>query len=428
MRASKSSTSSLASTTGPTPSRPASRALGASSEELGVFKICVAIGSVVVSAFGVAAIAGVGCVIPISTTPMPDSGTSTNPSGSSSGSGSSGSGSSGSGATVPDAAIPTGKWTNVTGTLANIPSVCGSIPDIIVKQDEDVMIAGVAGVGLWASRDGGSWQELSQGDGSTPVTNRLTSITVDPLDTKHFWESGVYGPGVFETMDDGNTFVELGTVQHCDLLAVDLADPNRLMLVGGHEIAQTLYKSTDRGMTWVKIGSALPTTPYCTLPIIIDTTTYLVGCYGNGPTGVYRTTDGAATWTRMTPSGGGAAPLIASDKSIYWTTENNLGLTRSTDNGLHWADVVGPGVITTKTLVELPGGRLAALGTQYIMISSDHGEHWAPATSAFPPNMMETIFGFTYSARRKAFYIWQNHCDNGDIPVTTDAVMRYDFD
>jgi hypothetical protein len=369
----------------------------------------------------------IGCVIPLSSNqPGADAGSPGNPTadGSSPGGGDAAAKDGG----VPEAAIPTGKWTNVTGSLAGIPSVCGSIPDISVKPDEDTLIASVAGVGLWASRDGGDWEPLGTGTNSAMVTNRLDSITYDPINSNRYWESGVYGPGVFETNDDGVTFVELGNVQHCDLLAVNLADPDRqLMLLGGHEIAQTLYKSTDGGMNWTKIGGVLPKVPYCTLPVIIDPQTYLVGCYGSGPIGVYRSTDAGGSWKLMTSSGGGAAPLIAKDKTIYWTSPNNMGLTRSTDNGVTWKDIAGPGVVTTKTLVQLPDGRLTALGNQYILVSSDRGVTWTPVTSALPPNMMETVFGFTYSPRRKAFYIWQNHCDNGDIPVTTDAIMRYDF-
>ena len=258
----------------------------------------------------------IGCVIPISSTPNPtDAGS---PDGSTGGPG------------APDAAVPTGKWTNATGSLVNMPSVCDPVPYISVKPDEDVLIANVAGVGLWASRDGGDWQELGTGTGSAKVTNRLTSIVYDPKNSARYWESGIYGPAIFETMDDGKTFITLGTVAHSDLLSVDLTDPNRqTMLLGGHEQPKTLHRSTDGGMTWSDISSALPATPYCTLPLIVDARTYLVGCYGAGPTGVYRTTDGAATWQRVTTSGGAAAPLVASDKSIYWTSQNGAALTRS---------------------------------------------------------------------------------------------------
>lgn len=365
----------------------------------------------------------IGCVIPISSTsaapPPADSG---GPSGDTGGDhdlpGDAGG----------DVTVPIGAWINVTGSLAKIPSVCGAVADISVKPDEDVLIAGVGAVGLWASRDGGGWQELGKGTDSAMVTNRMSSIVYDPKDSNRFWESGIYGPGIYETTDDGNTFVQLGTVTHCDLLSIDLSDPKRqTMLAGGHEEPRTLYRSMDGGMTWTNIGGTLPATPYCTLPVLIDTQTYLVGCYGSGPTGVYRTTDGGATWTQVSKSGGGGGPLFASDKSIYWTTENNQGLARSTDNGQHWTDVTGPGVITNKTPLELPDGKLAALGTEYILVSADRGATWTPATSALPVGTMEMVYGFTYSPKRKAFLIWQNQCANGTVPVTSDAVMRYDF-
>jgi photosystem II stability/assembly factor-like uncharacterized protein len=218
----------------------------------------------------------------------------------------------------------------------------------------------------------------------------------------------------------------LGSAYHIDLVSIDFSDPARqTLLAGGHEAARTLFLSKDGGATWVNVGAGLPASAICVRPLVIDSQTYLVGCYG-GPTGIYRTTDSGTTWIQLTASGGGSAPLMAaSDGSIYWASVSGGGLTRSTDRGQHWTDVVGSGVIASVHPIELPDGRLATLGAQYVMVSNDHGASWVPASNTLP---YADAIGVTYSAQRKAFFIWHATCGAGQVPVPADGIMRFDFD
>ncbi len=174
--------------------------------------------------------------------------------------------------------------------------------------------------------------------------------------------------------------------------------------------------------------AGLPAGTNCTFPLVIDAQTYLVGCggYGGGPSGVYRTTDSGTTWTLVTASGGTSAPLQASDGSIYWVSPSSAGVTHSTDSGQTWTDIVGPGVVTGSQVIELPDGKLAAIGKPYILVSADNGASWAPATSAMP---YDDAVSLIYSAQQKAFFIWHFTCGfGGPVPVPPDAIMRYDFD
>lgn len=328
------------------------------------------------------------------------------------------------------AVIPTGSWVNVTANLANISSECGNMAYVSAKPDEDQLIAGIALKGLWSSRDNGaSWQSLGAGAGSATITNVTSSIVYDPnpSNTMRYWESGIYnGGGVYGTLDDGVTFTQLGSAYHIDQVSIDFSDPARqTLLAGGHESARTVYLSKDGGATWVSIGAGLPASAFCVRPLVIDPQTYLVGCYG-GSTGIYRTTDSGSTWVQLTSSGGTAAPLVAaSDGSIYWASANGGGLTRSTDQGAHWTDVAGSAVVASVHPIELPDGRVATLGAQYVLVSSDHGASWTPASSALP---YSDAIGVTYSAQRKAFFIWHATCGQGQVPVPADGIMRFDFD
>jgi hypothetical protein len=318
--------------------------------------------------------------------------------------------------------------------------------NVSAKPDEDLLIAGIALDGLWGSRNGGvSWQQLGVGSDASPaITNRASAIVYDPQVTTRYWESGIYNiGGVFETTDDGAAFVELGEnaiiatdLHGIDLVSIDFSGTSRqTLLAGGHEEPQTLYRSTDGGMTWTNIGAGLPPVTPCSFPLVMNSTTYLVGCDGEfgGAAGVYRTTDSGATWKIQTTLGGIYAPLVATDGSIYWSTPSAAGIARSTDQGESWVNVVagGPDTVGSFHPIELPDGRIATIGPeygpQYVLLSKDQGATWTPATGALP---YSDEVGVVYSSQQKAFYIWHFTCGTGtgNVPVPSDAIMSFPFD
>jgi photosystem II stability/assembly factor-like uncharacterized protein len=328
-------------------------------------------------------------------------------------------------------AFAAGTWTNRTGTLAGISSQCGNLSGLFAKPDEDLLIASVALVGLLGSRDGGAtWTALSPDAGPGQITNRGTCIAFDPTDSRRYWESGLYnGNGVYVTQDDGATFTPLGSISHNDCVSIDFTDANRnTLLAGGHEVAQTLWRSSDQGMTWASVGKALPLNTNCTFPLVLGPAVHLVGCGGNGGgvSGVYRTTDGGGTWQAVTSAGGSGPPLHHSDKSIYWASPNG-GVTRSTDDGQTWSANNAATVVSSKTPIELPDGRVAAIGAHSdIVVSADHGVTWKAVSAPLPYG---DAIGIVYSAQRKAFYTWHFTCGfNGPVPVPPDAVMSFPFD
>jgi photosystem II stability/assembly factor-like uncharacterized protein len=327
---------------------------------------------------------------------------------------------------------PSGMWINATANLANMPSQCGNLVSVFAKPDEDLVIAGIALDGLWASRDGGAWAPIGTAADAGIITSRPSSAAFDPQVSTRYWISGFdNGLGVYETTDDGDSFAALGDVNQIDLVSVDFTDPARQTLLAGvHETSQGLWRSTDGGMTWTNVGGALPANTACSFPVVIDSQTHLVGCdgYGGGPAGVYRTTDGANTWTAVSTSGGFHAPLVASDGSIYWASGNGAGMIRSTNNGQTWTTVVGPDIVASLPPTELPDGRIATVGgalyaTQYVLVSKDHGATWTQVS----PGLPYTTSGIVYSGARRAFYIWTFTC-SGASPVPPNAIMRYDFD
>jgi photosystem II stability/assembly factor-like uncharacterized protein len=331
-------------------------------------------------------------------------------------------------ATVPATAS---RWIDVTGNLTGVESECGTLSLVSASSDRDMVIAGVARQGLWTSEAGSDrWTPLGRGDGSATVDNRPSSITYDPDHPTSFWVSGTYGAGVFHTEDGGNTLRRLGTVEHSDFVSVDLGDPKRQTLLSGTHEQRKVLRSLDGGKTWVDISAGLPSDiGVASFPHVVDANTYLLGTKSAEGAGVFRTTDRGRTWS-LVHAGGISGPAMVSsvDGDVYWLYERGNGLITSSDGGETWTDVNAPGPDggTAGSIIELPDGRFATLGSSGVLISADRGAHWR----SVGPGLPFVPAGLTYSPSRQAFYAWHFDCDNSSKsnPVSAGSIVRLDVD
>jgi hypothetical protein len=331
---------------------------------------------------------------------------------------------------APPSTATTGTWVPATANLAGLASECGNMSLVSATPDRDMVIAGIAQQGLWTIQNGSNtWTRLGQGAGSAKITNRPSSITYDPVHPNTFWESGIYNSGgAYETVDNGITFKALGNLVHTDYLSVDLSDPLRRTLLSGRHERSNLFKSADGGATWVDISSALPSgVGWTTSPLVLSSSTFLLGTTQGSSSGVFRTADGGATWSRVYNGAISGPALVAkSNGAIYWLLDRGGGIIRSTDQGLTWKTVLGPGLVSASSgsLIQLPDGRLATFGV-YVIVSADQGATWKTVGSPMP----YTPVGMVYSPPRKAFYIWRFDCNTGgDTSVKADAIERLTFD
>lgn len=338
--------------------------------------------------------------------------------------------------------VPTASWINVTSNLAGLSSDCGTLSFLSSKPDQDMLIASISQQGYWASTDGATtWFRLGTGAGSPTIGHKGTSIVYDPVAPTTFWESGIFGElRSYKTTDNGRTFRAFpftGTPSgvaypyHNDSISVDLTDPARkTILLGSHEGAKIVLRSTDSGQTWVNVGANIPSALLAGNVLVLDAQTYLVGCNNNDSAAIFRTTNAGATWTKVSDNGGIDLPLHASDGRIYWLARD--GMVRSDDQGATWTTLATGNVLKflpafyAPPPIELPNGKIATLGNKNeILISADFGATWNAATTPLPFTRGFSNPQLTYSRFRKAFFFSNASCDN---QVPADAVLRYGYD
>lgn len=216
---------------------------------------------------------------------------------------------------------------------------------------------------------------------------RVVAVTGVPGDPNTFYFGGVEG-GVWKTIDAGLTWKPIfdhEPIASIGAIAVAPSNPSVIYVgTGESDIRSALssgdgvYKSTDAGQTWTNIG--LRDTRQISR-IVVDPQNpdiVYVGALGhayapNDERGVFKSTDGGATWKRVLDKGPdvGASDLAiaAGNPNILfagmwqtrrppWSTYAPIdgpgsGLYRSTDAGATWNEIKGNG---------LPGAQWGRVG------------------------------------------------------------------
>jgi photosystem II stability/assembly factor-like uncharacterized protein len=245
-------------------------------------------------------------------------------------------------------------------------------------------VAGVSGdpfTYYFGGAAGGVWKTSNGGLSWTPVFDKqdiasIGAIAVAPSDPNVVYVGSgeacirgniSYGTGVYRSLDAGRTWAPVGLrdTRHIGRVIVDPKDPNRVFVAAlGHAFGPSaergVFRTTDGGAHWQKVlfrdsdTGAIdlafdPSSPSVVYAALWQVRRQPWNLSSGGPgSGLYRSTDGGTTWTRLAGGGlpGGIYGRIGIAVSpvdgsrVYASIEAaEGGLYRSDDAGATWTRV-----------------------------------------------------------------------------------------
>ncbi len=184
-----------------------------------------------------------------------------------------------------------------------------------------------------ATSVGGLWKSENRGITWTPIFDRggsfnLCCVVIDPKDSNVVWlgtgensnpRSSMYGDGVYKSTDAGSTWQRVGLAasEHIGRILIDPRNSNVVYVASQGPLWSSggergLYKTTDGGKSWNAVLTISPDTGVNDIvfdphnPDILYASSWqrrrAVGQFvGGGPeSAIFKTTDGGANWTKLT--------------------------------------------------------------------------------------------------------------------------------
>jgi photosystem II stability/assembly factor-like uncharacterized protein len=227
-------------------------------------------------------------------------------------------------------------------------------------QNPQTMYAGSASGGLWRSHTSGvgvaAWEYIPTG---FPVL-AVSSVAVSPNDSNIIYigtgevynyqqagtgaayrsTRGSYGIGILKSIDGGNNWTKsLDWSYHqkrgVEVVRINPLNPNTIWA----GTTEGTFKSVNAGLTWQQMNDIIMVWDLVINPI--DTNIVIISCgnFSSAGHGVYRTTDGGASWDKTTAG----LPVTFAGKAhlaIYQKSPNivfvSIGNGFSSSNGASW--------------------------------------------------------------------------------------------
>ena len=266
-------------------------------------------------------------------------------------------------------------------------NIGGRVTDMVVDPVRaNTVYAGAATGGVWRSTDGGvtfasTWPTtITPSIGALAITSSGTLYAGTGEANPGGGSVTFPGNGVFRSNDGGATWIPSGLAgsDRIGRLAIDPTNSNRIFAAATGSLfvpggVRGLYRTTDGGATWQLVLAGAnattgavdvaidPSNPSRVFVAMWDHRRTPEGrTYGGVGSGIYRSTDGGATWTRL----GGGLPasstnlgrmgLVIAPSSptrLYAiaanTTGNFLGFWTSTNSGNNWTAITNTSLLSS---------------------------------------------------------------------------------
>ncbi|MDF0645513.1 MAG: hypothetical protein P0111_15890 [Nitrospira sp.] len=196
-------------------------------------------------------------------------------------------------------------------------------------------------VGAFYTKDAGrEWEERMNGMKEVHI---VTSIAINPKDPTILY-GGTTG-GIYRSDDAAMSWkkVNTGLIPESELMAsmalgvnaIEIDRTNPDVVYAG--TTKGLFRTANKGNSWERIGQSLPD-PFVSSIVIHPTQSSVI--YIGGPGGVWKTTDSGHTWQAMNQGLATlnirALALSPQNAQTLYAGTNGSGLYRSTDGGATW--------------------------------------------------------------------------------------------
>jgi len=328
----------------------------------------------------------------------------------------------------------------------------GRIDDFaVVENNPSIVFAATASAGLWKTTNAGTtWEPVFDNQ----AVSTIGDVTVAPSDPSIVWvgageannrQSSSWGNGVYKSMDGGKSWTNVGLKEthHIGRIVVHPADPNIAYVAAagrlwGPSKERGVFKTTDGGKTWSHplflnedtgvIDIALdPQSPNTLYAAAYQRRRTAFGFNGGGTnSGLHKTTDGGATWTRLTtglPEGGDTGRIGV---TIYRRNPNIVyaiiqhargGVFRSENKGETWTRMsdTNPRPMYYSQIVIDPNNdqRIWVMGAP-MYYSEDGGRN-------FRSNLVQRIHGDHHA-------MWINPANSDHMIVGSDGGIHFSSD
>ncbi|MGH9477215.1 MAG: glycosyl hydrolase [Terriglobales bacterium] len=245
-----------------------------------------------------------------------------------------------------------------------------------IASEPNVFFMGTAGGGVWETTDyGHNWRNISDKDFKS---GSIGAMAVAPSNPKVIYvgtgdsaprNTVLTGAGMYKSVDGGKTwkFIGLGATHMINWILVDPQNPDVVYVASlGHLFGPNpergVFKTTDGGATWNKILYVNDNTGAITMamdqqnPQVVYAAMWQMsrqhwGFSSGGPgSGIYKTSDGGATWKNITHNPGlptgifgkvGLAAAPSDPNVVYALVQADYrgqagALFRSDDAGATW--------------------------------------------------------------------------------------------
>jgi photosystem II stability/assembly factor-like uncharacterized protein len=225
-----------------------------------------------------------------------------------------------------------------------------------------------------ASASGGLWKTTNGGTTFEPIFDRESTISIGavavaPSNPDIVWvgtgeannqRSSSWGDGIYKSVNGGKTWTEMGlkASQHIGRIIVHPANADIVYVAAlgplwGSGRERGLFKTTDGGKTWTNtkfisehtgfVDVAMdPTNPEVLYAAAYQRERRAYSFLGGGPeSGIYKTTDGGATWRKLTeglPKGDVGRIGLSVSRSH---PETAYALVQASDGGVYRSDDFG---------------------------------------------------------------------------------------